>query len=102
MSKERTQYNNANNNYNNLNDNAKFASFIKHFAKQLKSFYFLGLHPVAFVTKTLLWWPSIVTKFFYLFPLSLTSLHVSAHAGHLQANTIVFSESYYLYCLLPK
>jgi hypothetical protein len=28
------------------------------------AFYFWGLHPVAFVTKTLLWWPSIATKFF--------------------------------------
>jgi hypothetical protein len=30
-------------------------------------FYFWGLHPVVLVTKTLLWWPSIATKF--LFPL---------------------------------
>jgi hypothetical protein len=44
-------------------------------------FYFWDLHPDAFVTKTLLWWSSIATKFFYVFSfISLTSLHVSARA----------------------
>jgi hypothetical protein len=30
-------------------------------------FYFWDMHPVAFVIKTLLWWPSIATKFFIYF-----------------------------------
>jgi hypothetical protein len=59
-------------------------------------FYFWELHPVAFVTKTSIWWPWITTKIF-ISSISLTSLHVSIRAGHLQENTIVFLEA--SYCL---
>jgi hypothetical protein len=58
-------------------------------------FYFGGLHPVAFVTKTLLWWPTIATKL--LFPLFHSRQYTSARVGHLQVNTIVFLEA--SYCL---
>jgi hypothetical protein len=38
-------------------------------------FKFWGLHPIVFVTKTLLWWPSIASKFLFIFSVLLTSQH---------------------------
>jgi hypothetical protein len=45
--------------------NVKKLSFCP--AQQLAEFYFGGLRPVGFVTATLLWWPLIATKVFFIF-----------------------------------
>jgi hypothetical protein len=59
-------------------------------------FYFWGLHPVALITRTLLQWQSIATKFFLLLSHSIHSLHVSARAGQLQVNIISGNDNIHL------